>query len=79
MSVEAAVNAPRLHLEGEQLSIENGHQPNELIDIMLEYPQHTVWPTQNLFFGGTHTVMSDAGKFSATGDARRGGAAATID
>ena len=76
MPVEAAVNAPRIHLEGELLSIENGFKPNELIDIMLEYPQHTVWPAQNLFFGGAHTVMSDAGNFYATGDLRRGGAAA---
>ncbi|MGW8228187.1 MAG: gamma-glutamyltransferase [Gammaproteobacteria bacterium] len=78
MPVEAAVNAPRIHLEGELLSIENGFKPSELIDIMLEYPQHTVWPTQNLFFGGAHTVMSDTGNFYATGDPRRGGAAAIV-
>jgi len=78
MPVEEAVNAPRLHLEGDLLSIENGFKPDELIDIMLEYPQHTVWPTQNLFFGGAHTVMSDANNFYAIGDSRRGGAAATI-
>ena len=78
MPVEVAVNAPRVHLEGELLSIENGFKPDDLTDIMLEYSKHTVWPTQNLFFGGAHTVMNTAGTFSATGDPRRGGAAAIV-
>ena len=56
--------------------IENGFNPDDLTDIMLEYSKHTVWPTQNLFFGGAHTVMNTAGTFSATGDPRRGGATA---
>jgi gamma-glutamyltranspeptidase/glutathione hydrolase len=79
MPVDEAVNAPRIHLEGELLSIENGFRPDELTDVILEYPKHTVWPTQNLFFGGAHTVMSDAGNFYATGDPRRGGAATIAD
>jgi gamma-glutamyltranspeptidase/glutathione hydrolase len=77
--VEDAVNAPRIHLEGELLSIEHGFKPDELTDVMLEYPKHTVWPTQNLFFGGAHTVLSDTGNFYACGDPRRGGAVAKAD
>ncbi len=76
MPVETAVNAPRLHLERELLSIESGFKPEELASLLLAYPDHMLWPSQNLFFGGAHTVMSDADGFSAAGDPRRGGAAA---
>ena len=79
MPVEEAVNAPRIHLEGELLSIENGFNPEELTEIMLEYPRHTVWPSQNLFFGGAHTVVNENSNFYAAGDPRRGGAAAVAD
>ncbi|NNF96140.1 MAG: gamma-glutamyltransferase, partial [Halobacteria archaeon] len=75
MSVEQAVNAPRIHLEGDLLSIEDGFKPDVLKDIKAVYPKHTVWPNLNLFFGGAHTVMSDTGDFSASGDPRRGGVA----
>jgi len=75
MPVEQAVNAPRIHLEGDLLSIEDGFTPAALEDIKATYPRHTVWPNLNLFFGGAHTVMSDAGTFSAGGDPRRGGVA----
>lgn len=75
MPVEQAVNAPRIHLEGDLLSIEDGFTPAALEDIKATYPLHTVWPNLNLFFGGAHTVMSDAGIFSAGGDPRRGGVA----
>lgn len=78
MSVEQAVNAPRIHLEGEHLSIENGFNPAELGAVQSDYPDHTVWPTQNLFFGGTHTVMSDGDVFQGCGDPRRGGAATRL-
>lgn len=75
MSVEQAVNAPRIHLEGDLLSIEGGFNSDNLRDIQALYPRHTVWPDLNLFFGGAHTVMSDADNFSAGGDPRRGGVA----
>ena len=76
MPVEQAVNAPRIHLEGQLLSLEKGFNPEALDDILKEYPQHTLWPSQNLFFGGAHTVMRDGDHFYAAGDPRRGGMAA---
>ena len=76
MSVEQAVNAPRIHLEGKLLSVEKGFNSDALNTMLLEYPHHTLWPSQNLFFGGAHTVMRDAGQFYAAGDPRRGGATA---
>jgi len=75
MSVEKAVNAPRIHLESDLLSIEDGFKPDELQKIKAIYPKHTVWPNLNLFFGGAHTVMSNVDSFSACGDPRRGGVA----
>jgi gamma-glutamyltranspeptidase/glutathione hydrolase len=75
MSVEQAVIAPRIHLEGDLLSIEGGFKPDELVNVKAAYPKHTVWPDLNLFFGGAHTVMSDSNTYSATGDPRRGGVA----
>jgi gamma-glutamyltranspeptidase/glutathione hydrolase len=75
MSVEQAVNAPRIHLEGDLLSIEGGFKPDQLVNVKAAYPKHTVWPDLNLFFGGAHTVMSDSNTYSATGDPRRGGVA----
>ena len=79
MPVDIAVNAPRIHLEQELLSIESGFDSQELTSLLLAYPKHMLWPSQNLFFGGAHTVMSDAGHFYAVGDPRRGGAAASAD
>lgn len=76
MPLERAVNAPRIHLEGELLSLEKGFKPDALSAALQEYPHHTLWPSQNLFFGGAHTVMRDSGHFYAAGDPRRGGAAA---
>ena len=76
MPVEQAVHAPRIHLEGDLLSIEDGFKPEHLAAVTAAYPNHTVWPNLNLFFGGAHTVMSDTNGFSASGDPRRGGVAA---
>jgi gamma-glutamyltranspeptidase/glutathione hydrolase len=73
MTVEDAVNAPRIHMEGEHLSIEDGYHQHDVLKLQSNYPTHTAWPSQNLFFGGAHTVVSENGYFVGTGDPRRGG------
>ena len=78
MTVEAAVTAPRLHLEGENLSIEGGFSEAARIELLKHYPQHTVWDEQNLFFGGAHTVLRDGGQFQGMGDPRRGGVSVQV-
>jgi gamma-glutamyltranspeptidase/glutathione hydrolase len=78
MSVDQAVAASRIHVEGEHLSIEGGFQHDNLVTLKNTFPSHTVWPAQNLFFGGAHTVMRSGDSFSGAGDPRRGGIAKLV-
>ncbi len=73
MSPEAAVAAPRIHYERGQLDIEPGFSAASVQTLATDYPNHRVWTSPNLFFGGTHTVCWDGRAFSGAGDARRGG------
>lgn len=77
MGLEAAVSAPRLHLEGSQLDLESGFSAAALGALEAEWPGLKQWPGMNLFFGGVHAVerLGDGG-FRAAGDPRRGGAVA---
>ena len=77
MDLEQAVNAPRLHLERNQLSVEPGFSNDALEVLEGEWPGVNQWPGLNLFFGGVHAVGRLAnGEFRAAGDPRRGGAVA---
>jgi gamma-glutamyltranspeptidase/glutathione hydrolase len=73
MDVESAVVGPRIHLEGERLSAEDGFADEDLQRLLAEYPDHESWPGRNLFFGGAHTVTVKNGVFVGSGDPRRGG------
>lgn len=79
MPLETAVCAPRIHIEGEHISIESGYSRDVLNHLQDEYPQHTLWPEMNLFFGGAHTVSQRSREFHGTGDPRRGGVAIVVD
>jgi gamma-glutamyltranspeptidase/glutathione hydrolase len=77
MPLEQAVSAPRLHLEGQHLSIEDGFDARAQEALVAEWPDHRVWPDLNLFFGGVHAVERLAnGSFRGAGDPRRGGTVA---
>jgi len=77
MSLEQAVKAPRLHLEGSHLNVENGFSSDALKALEAEWPGVEQWEGSNLFFGGVHAVEQLAnGEFRAAGDPRRGGAVA---
>lgn len=74
---EQAVQAPRMHLEGEMLSIEPGFDDATLAALVAAAPRHHLWPEKNLFFGGVHTVsIRPGGLFDGAGDPRRGGTVA---
>jgi gamma-glutamyltranspeptidase/glutathione hydrolase len=75
MNVQDAVDAPRIHLEGEVVHAEQG------IDARgLGYGQVTQWRERNLFFGGVNAVEVLAnGTLAAAGDVRRGGAAVVVE
>jgi gamma-glutamyltranspeptidase/glutathione hydrolase len=77
MSLEQAVAAPRIHLEGEMLSIEAGFGDEALRTLESSAPRTHLWPDKNLFFGGVHAVsVNPAGDFTGAGDPRRGGTVA---
>lgn len=77
MTPQQAVDAPRIHLEGDKLSTEPGFSEETLEALEQAVPEAHHWPEQNLFFGGVHTVsVGHGGIFDGAGDPRRGGVAA---
>jgi gamma-glutamyltranspeptidase/glutathione hydrolase len=77
MPLEQAVAAPRMHLEGDHLSLEEGFHESGIEALSAEWPDQRIWPDLNLFFGGVHAVerLPD-GSFRGAGDPRRGGTVA---
>jgi gamma-glutamyltranspeptidase/glutathione hydrolase len=75
-----AVAAPRLHLEGDVLSLEPPVAEATRAALAAHWPRLQVWRGQNVFFGGAHSVGVDAdGGLHGTGDARRGGIVQRVD
>lgn len=73
LPVEAAVSAPRLHVEGDLLHLEPGFPELTQQHLMAAYPYNQCWSAPNLFFGGTHTVVATDREINGAGDPRRGG------
>jgi gamma-glutamyltranspeptidase/glutathione hydrolase len=73
MSPDAAVAAPRIHLERGKISIEPGFAPDAVGALRDQWPDHELWDDINLFFGGAHTLVYDGRHFAGAGDPRRGG------
>lgn len=73
LSPEAAVMAPRIHLERGKISSEPGFPPESIQVLAAHWPNHEHWDHLNLFFGGTHTLVYDGRRFTGAGDPRRGG------
>jgi gamma-glutamyltranspeptidase/glutathione hydrolase len=77
MTLAEAVAAPRIHLEGEKISLEPGFSDETRGALEAAVPRSHLWPEKNLFFGGVHTVsIRHGGVFDGAGDPRRGGVAA---
>jgi len=74
MDLEAAVVAPRLHVERDgRTSFEPG-----LADFVQAEQTHA-WPERNLFFGGVHAARrSGHGGVEGAGDPRRQGVALIV-
>ncbi len=78
-TVEEAVSAPRLHVEGDEVNFEEGFLEGTAERLAMEFPKVRAWPGINLFFGGVHGVTHAAdGTLQAAGDARRGGVARVV-
>jgi gamma-glutamyltranspeptidase / glutathione hydrolase len=79
MSAEDAVEAPRAHLDGDNLHLEGGTDP--AVATRLEEWGHEVvrWRRRNLYFGGVSAVaLGERGELQAAGDPRRGGAGVVV-
>jgi gamma-glutamyltranspeptidase / glutathione hydrolase len=74
LGVEQAIEAPRVHLEGEHLHCEGGADPAELDRLEARGYDVVRWRRRNLYFGGVAAVEVGAeGSLAAAGDPRRGG------
>ena len=77
LSLEKALSAPRIHLENNMLSFEEGFSKKAMQALKASAPKTHEWVGKNLFFGGVHIVTaSQDGHFDGAGDPRRGGAVA---
>jgi gamma-glutamyltranspeptidase/glutathione hydrolase len=79
LPVEDAIDRPRVHLEGEDLHCEGGHDPAELDKLEEMGWNVTRWRRQNLYFGGASAVTFEDGRLAAAGDPRRGGAGVVVE
>ena len=79
MSLESAVNHPRIHFERGLLNIEGGCSDAVRDGLMEQFPVCHAWNDMNLFFGGVHAVSyHPRNGFDGAGDPRRSGVAKAI-
>ena len=78
MSLEGAVNAPRLHFENGKLNAETGLDVSAVEALKQSCHERKIWKEKSLFFGGAHSVCEGADGFSGAGDERRGGKAKVV-
>ncbi len=74
LEVGEAIERPRIHLDGDDVQCEGGHDPAELDRLERMGYALARWREKNLYFGGTSAVelLAD-GTLRAAGDSRRGG------
>lgn len=75
MSVEQAVDSPRIHWENAVFNLEPGFSEAALKKLHVPADEERVlWQQENMFFGGVHTVLRDVdGTITGAGDRRRSG------
>ncbi len=74
MGVRAAVEAPRVHWDGECVQAEPGF-PAAAVARLEERWRVNGWSVRDVYFGGVHALSPDG---EGAGDPRRGGHAATL-
>jgi gamma-glutamyltranspeptidase/glutathione hydrolase len=79
MSARAAVDHPRVHLEGDRLDCEGGLDEAELESLERWGERLNRFESLNLYFGGTNVVSVRDGRTEAAGDPRRDGAGIVLD
>jgi len=76
--VASAIEAPRLHVEGNTLHLEGGWEDDAVADLPASWDV-VRWEGLNLFFGGVQAVaQAPDGTLQAAGDPRRGGAGVVV-
>ena len=79
LPVVDALDRPRVHLDGDELHCEGGHDPVEL-DRLEDMGWNVIrWRRRNLYFGGVSAVTFIDGQLAAAGDPRRGGAGVVVE
>ncbi len=77
-SLEEAVEAPRVHVEGArqpEVDFEDRFPEGEREALLAAFPEARPWGRVSMFYGGVHAVARDAkGGVQAAGDHRRSGA-----
>jgi gamma-glutamyltranspeptidase / glutathione hydrolase len=74
LGVDAAIRAPRVHVDGDVVHCEGGAAGGELDRLEAMGYELVRWRTRNLFFGGAAAVeVQPDGELRAAGDPRRGG------
>ena len=74
MDLSDAVAVPRLHLEGDKLDTEPGFSDAGIAALRSAYPDASIWPGPNMFFGGVHAIQrGPSGVVIGAADHRRGG------
>ena len=66
---QQAVEAPRIHWDGEMMQVEPG-LPKKSLDALQKHWPVNIWSEIDVYFGGVHTVLPD---IEGGGDPRRGG------
>ncbi len=81
LAAQEAVDAPRLHVEGDLVDSEPGVDPAALSSLEASGWRLRPFPERNLYFGGVQAVVRDAetGALSGGGDPRRGGVAVAAE
>lgn len=79
LPLQAALEQPRLHLEGDVLHLESGFAPADVAQLERAGYQLNLWPGLDFYFGGAAAVAVGEDGFEAAGDSRRGGAGLVVN
>jgi gamma-glutamyltranspeptidase/glutathione hydrolase len=80
LPVDAAIKAPRVHLDDGHVHCEGGFDPAELDELEGRGYDVVRWRRRNLYFGGAAAVeVRSDGSLAAAGDPRRGGHGIVVD
>jgi len=72
--LDEAVNAPRMHLEGDKLWFEEAGLPTAAANALDQrWPAATRFAAPSMFFGGVNCAARLDGRLAGAGDRRRGG------